>query len=56
MAMSARIHKKSNTLKIVVDGHEIHDVASYAISETVDAPTRLTLEIILLNDLEVQIE
>lgn len=56
MAQSAQISTKNDTTKIVVDGNEVHDVVSYTVSSSADAMTKLVLEIVVLNDLEVQIE
>ncbi|MCI5499223.1 MAG: hypothetical protein MR419_06840 [Clostridiales bacterium] len=53
MARSVRIETNKNTVKIVVDGNEIHDVLEYQLEESAQG-TFLTLHVAITESVEVQ--
>lgn len=53
MARSVRIETNKNTVKIVVDGNEIHDVLEYQLEESAQGAF-LTLHVAITESVEVQ--
>ena len=56
MAVSIEIHGTDSSLKVIVDGAEIHDVMAYKLEDDprVEAVPVLTLKIAVMGEVEVQ--
>lgn len=51
MSKAVQIDSKDNAVKIILDGNEIHDVISYALSENPHEVPTLTLKIAIMGEI-----
>lgn len=50
MAQTLEIRTKKDTVQLVLDGHEIHDVLSYQLEESPDQLPVLTVRVAITGD------
>lgn len=55
MAKTVRILTKENDAEVIVDGNKISDVISYELKEDPDRGPRLTVEIAIMDEVEVRL-
>lgn len=54
MSKAVQIYSKDDAVKIILDGNEIHDVISYALSENQYEVPILTLKIAIMGEVEAR--